>query len=287
MSTKIKIETYLSSPIFTFVVGLLLGGFGLLAMSVASGDMLFQILALILTICGFSVAAYGFMGTLEGKRSKTLTKSELREIRGLSQQLKVSYPTYILKVHKLKEKHKVLHESFPEIRAHSNEFSAHLKMFHNRLAELVAQLHDNLQKQAPIMDDDSTDGIANRILWSDKQIELTQLNTTLKEIANSESPMVPENYRSVLSQVSSDFKRLDSGIIAYHELLIACNRETGVFDTIQELKQEAEEVDALMSQHEAELQKLETDTQSQYELSKLALSMFQERFEKIKANCEF
>jgi len=35
------------------------------------------------------------------------------------------------------------------------------------------------------------------------------------------------------------------------------------------------------------LQKLETDTQTQYELSNMALSMFQERFKEFKAGCEF
>ena len=52
MSAKIKIEPYLSSPIFAFVVGLFLGGFGLLAMRVAADDTLFYVLTWILTICG-------------------------------------------------------------------------------------------------------------------------------------------------------------------------------------------------------------------------------------------
>ena len=50
-------EDYLSSPIFPLVAGLLLGGFGLLAMWVAADDTLFHILALFLTVCGFSAAA--------------------------------------------------------------------------------------------------------------------------------------------------------------------------------------------------------------------------------------
>ena len=287
MSAKIKIETYLSSPVFPLVVGLLLGGFGLFAMSIASGDMLFQVLALILAICGFSAAAYGFMGTLERKQPKKLTKSELQEVRTLSQSLKVRYPTYVLKTHKLKEKHKVLHENFPEVRAHSEEFNRCLKMFQNRLAELEIQLRNNLQGHAPIMSDDSVDGVAKKIRWSDKQIELTQLGTTLKAIADSESPIVPEDYRNLLSRVRSDFKRLDGSVAFYHELLTACTKETTTFDTVLDLKREVEQVDALMSQHEAELRTLETDTQAQYELAKLALSMFQKRFEEFKADCEF
>ena len=68
------LEDYLSSPIFPLVTGLLLGGFGLFAMWVAADDTLFHILALFLTVCGFSAAAYGLMGTLEDKHPKRLTK---------------------------------------------------------------------------------------------------------------------------------------------------------------------------------------------------------------------
>ena len=286
MSAKIKIEPYLSSPIFALVVGLFLGGFGLFAMRVAADDTLFYVLTWILTICGLSAAVYGFMGMLEGKQVRKLTKSHLREVRTLAQSLKVRYPTYILKVHKLKEKYKSLHEEFPEVRRHSEQFKSRIKVFQAGLAELETQLHDNLQKHAPIMDNDNVDGVAKKILWSNRQIELTQLNTALKALEDSESPIVPENYRSVLNRIHGDFKTLDGGVPLYHELLTVCTSKPAVFEAILALKQEVEEIDALLSQRETELQNLETDTQTQYELSKMALSMFQERFEAFKAGCE-
>ena len=281
------LEDYLSSPIFPLVTGLLLGGFGLFAMWVAADDTLFHILALFLTVCGFSAAAYGLMGTLENKQPKRLTKSERQEVLALSQSLKVRYPTYTLKVHKLKEKHEMLHEKFPEVRAYAEEFNHHLKTFQNGLTELETQLHDNLRKHAPVIDNDNVDGVAKKIIWSDKQLELTQLGTALKTLAETESPVVPENYRSVLSQIRKDFKRLDGGVTLYHELLTTCTRETDTFDVIQALKEEVEGVDALIAEHEAELQRLETGTLTQYEMSKMALSMFQERFDEFKAGCEF
>ena len=280
-------EDYLSSPVFPLVVGLLLGGFGLLAISTTGDDALFHSLALILTILGFSVAAYGLMGTLEGKPTKTLTKKELEQVRELSQNLKVRYPTYILQVHKLKEKHETLHEEFQEVRTHSEEFKDRIKAFQTDLTALEAQLHDNLQKQAPIMNDDSVDGVAKKILWSEKQLELTQLEATLKTLAETESPTVPEDYRSILNRIRKDFKKLDGGVTLYHELLTACTRETDPFDTVEALKTEVEEIDALTSQHEAGLLKLETDTQTRYEMSKMALSLFEERFKTFKASCEF
>ena len=281
------LEDYLSSPIFPLVTGPLLGGFGLFAMWVAADDTLFHILALILTIFGFSVAAYGLMGTLEDKQPRKLTKSERQEVLALSQSLKVRYPTYTLKVHKLKEKHEILHEKFPEVRAYAEEFNHHLKTFQNGLAELETQLHENLRKHAPVIDNDNVDGVAKKIIWSDKQLELTQLGTALKTLAETESPVVPENYRSVLSQIRKDFKRLDGGVTLYHELLTTCTRETDTFDVIQALKEDVEGVDALIAEHEAELQRLETGTLTQYEMSKMALSMFQERFDEFKAGCEF
>ena len=287
MSTKIRIEPYLSNPIFLLVAGLLLGGFGFLAIRVAVDDGVFQILAsILLTLCGLSAAIYGFMGVLEGKQVRKLNRSDLQEIQTLSQSLKVRYPTYILKVHKLKEKHDALHEQFPEVRRYSEEFKRRIKAFQAELVELETQLHDNLQKHAPVIDNDNVDGVAKKIIWSDKQIQLTQLGTTLKTLAASENPMVPEHYRGVLNQIPQDFKRLDSGVTLYHELLTACTNETTAFETILALKEEVEEVDALISQHETELLKLETDTQTQYEMSEMALSMFQERFETFKAGCE-
>ena len=287
MSTKIRIEPYLSNPIFLLVAGLLLGGFGFLAIRVAVDDGVFQILAsILLTLCGLSAAVYGFMGVLEGKQVRKLTRSDLQEIQTLSQSLKVRYPTYILKVHKLKEKHDALHEQFPEVRRYSEEFKSRIKAFQAELVELETQLHDNLQKHAPVIDSDNVDGVAKKIIWSDKQIQLTQLGTTLKTLAASENPMVPEHYRGVLNQIHHDFKRLDGGVPLYHELLTACTSETKGFHAVLGLKQEVEEIDALISQHETELLKLETDTQTQYEMSEMALSMFQERFETFKAGCE-
>lgn len=284
MSTKIKIEPYLSNPIFALIVGLLLVGFGFFAMRIAVDDLLFFILVWILTICGFSAAVYGFMGIVEGKRKQI--KGNSQEVRSLSQSLKVRYPTYILKVHKLKEKYEALHEKFPEVRSHSEEFKRRIKASQAALIGLETQLHDNLQKHAPVMDNDNVDSVAKKVLWSNKQIELTQLNTALKTLADSESPVVPERYRSILNRIHSDFKRLDGGVTLYHELLTACTSEISAFEAILALKQEVEEIDTLLLQHEAELQKLETNTQTRYELSQIALSMFQERFEVFKIGCE-
>ena len=287
MSTKLRVESYLSGPMLPLLVGLFLGGFGLLAMSAAGDDTLLHFLALFLTILGFSAAAYGLMGALEGKPIRALTKRELREVRELSQNLKVRYPTYVLKVHKLKEKHEVLHEKMSDVRTYSEEFKARIKAFRTDLTALETQLHENLQKHAPIMDNDSVDGVAKKILWSEKQLELTQFDTSLKTLVETESPIVPEDYRSVLNRIRKDFKKLESGVTLYHELLTACTKETDTFDTVKALKTEVEEIEELTSQHETELGKLETDTRTRHELSKMALSMFEERFRAFKSSCEF
>ena len=279
-------EDYLFSPFFALVVGLLVGGLGLLAMSTSGGAPLFIILALTLMLFGFATASYGFAAIMEEKKVRALTKNEQKKVHALSQSLKVRYPTYTLKVHKLKEKHEMLHEKFPEVRSYAEEFNQHLKMFQSGLTELETQLHDNLRKHAPVIDDDTVDGVAKKIIWSDKQLALTQLGTALKTLAETESPVVPENYRSVLSRIHKDFKKLDSGVTLYHELLTACTRETDTFEVIQTLKEEVEAIDALIAQHEAELQGLETSTLTQYEMSKIALSIFQERFDEFKADCE-
>lgn len=279
--------SYLSNPIFLLVVGLLLGGFGMYGMFTARGDAIFHISALILTICGFSTAIYGLMGTLGDERPKKLTKRELQEVHELSQNLKVRYPTYILKVQKLKEKYEALHENFDEVRKHFEEFKDRTRTFQTTLAELAELLHSNLQKHAPVIDNDNVESIAKKILWSDKQMELLQLDTNLKTLVEKESPITSTEYRCVLNQVRADIKKLENGIALYHELLITSTKETATFDAIQTLKQEVEERDELMAHHEIELQKLAVDTQTQYEFSKMALSLFQERLEEFKTGCEF
>ena len=276
----------MSNPIFQLIAGLLLGGFGLFAMvSSAAGDALFNILALILMLAGFAAASYGFAGTMETKEVRKLTKNERAQVQGLSQSLKIRYPTYILKVHKLKEQYERLHEKFPEVRSYEEEFNDHVKTFQAGLVTLETQLHDNLKKYAPVIDNDDVEGVAKKIIWSEKQIELTQLSTALKTLVETESPIVPESYRSVLRGIHKDFKRLDNGVTLYHELLTACTRETGTFDVIQTLKQDVEDIDALVAAHETELEKLEASTVTQQEMSKMAIAMFQERFEKFKADC--
>ena len=285
MSTRIKIEPYLSNPTFVLGAGLFLIGFGFYAMRTAADDLLLFILVWILTICGFSAAVYGFMGIVEGKGK--WTKGNPEEIRSLSQSLKVRYPTYILKLHTLKERYERLHEKFPEVRTHSEEFKRRTKAFQVDLIALGTELHANLQKHAPVMDRDAVDGIAQKVLWSNRQIALTELNDALKTLEDSESPIVPERYRSVLNRIHGDFKRLDGGVALYHELLTTCTDETAAGDTVLGLKQSVQEIDTLLSQHETELQALETDTRTRYELSEMALSMFQERLETFQADCEF
>ena len=102
------------------------------------------------------------MGTLEDKQPRRLTKSEQQEVQALSQSLKVRYPTYTLQVHKLKEKHETLHEKFPEVRAYAEEFNHQFKAFQSGLVELETQLHDNLRKHAPIIDNDDVDSVAKK-----------------------------------------------------------------------------------------------------------------------------
>lgn len=286
MSTKLRIEPYLTSPVFALVAGLLLGGFGLIATRAVGRYGFFHILAWVLAFGGLSVALYGFVAVVERKPIRKMTKKELSELRTLVQSLKVRYPTYILKVQKLKERYDALQERLPVVREHAETFKGRIRTYQVRLRELERRLRDNLQRHAPVIDNDNVEGIAKKILWSDQQIQLTELENALKTIVETESPMVPETYRAALIRIHRDFKRLESGVTLYHELLTACTREEEPPETLLELKEEVENMDELILAHETELQKLETDTHTQAEISEEALAMFQERFETFKRTCE-
>ena len=194
-----------------------------------------------------------------------------------------------MKVHKLKGKHEALRKKVSEVHAYSEEFKARIKAFQTGLTELKIRLHNNLRKYTPTME--SVDGVAKKILYSEKHLELTQLDTSLKTLVETENPMVPEHYVGILNQIQKDFKKLDDGVTRCSEFLTACTRDPHTFGTAEALKTDVEEINALIShltsQHEAELVKLETDTRTRHELSKMALLMFEERFRKFKASCEF
>ncbi len=52
------------------------------------------------------------------------------------------------------------------------------------------------------------------------------------------------------------------------------------------LKQQVDEIDELIVEHEIQLHNLEIESQTAYEVSEAALALFQKRFEEFKASCD-
>ena len=285
MAGKIRIEPYLLSPGFTLVVGLLLVGFGFFAVKVSTRNLFFFVSVWVLFIFGVSATVYGFMGVLEGKPLRMWNRGDVKAARGLAQELKIRYPTYILKVHKLKETHDRLHAQFGEVRDQEYRFREVIKTFRAELIQLGTVLQESLQQAAPLVESETVEGVAQKIRWTDKQLMLTQLETALETLVGSEAPMHAEDYRNALSRVRTDFKQLEGGTALYHELLTTCTKEKIPFERFSSLKREVAAVDARMAQHETALQTLETDTQTRAALSEMGVSLFQDRLETFRTTC--
>ena len=289
-------------------VGIALGGFGLFAMRVVPDDPLFFVLTFILASSGGAIALYGIVGLLERQPLAKSTEKDLKAIRSLIHDLKVRYPTYILKVQELKAIYDELQDKLPEVRNQSEAFKQQIQVYQAMCAELEVELDYKLQQHAAAMADDNVEGIAKKILWSEQQIQLAELGSTLKTLAETALPITPEAYHSALSRVSPDFKKLERGATLYRDLLTACTNAIAPIETalttqekltksevlaahnlhqeVVRLELSVAEIDARMSTHETELRTLGTDTRARAERAEEALSTLQARFETFKSAAE-
>ena len=210
---------------------------------------------------------------------------KLRKLKSdISKNLKIQYPTYILQVEKLKQKYRELHSKLPEFRDHYEDFRDNIRNLRSVLVNLEIQLKENLRNHASAIDSDSPDGIAKKILWSEKQIQLTQLNETLEKLFGFLTTADLERYRITLTQVSGGFSQLDRGIEFYHDLMVLCHKPDDNHDNVISVKQKVDKVNSLMAQQETRLQELETAIDVKYEETKIELSLFQEQLDEFQAN---
>lgn len=292
----------------TFAVGLSVFGFGFFGRHVLPDDPFLIVLLFFFVFGGGFAAVYGMMGFLERKPLPKSTEKDLKAIRTLVQDLKVRYPTYILKVQELKAIYDELQDKLPEVRNHSEAFKQQIQVYQAMCAELAVQLDHKLQQHASAMADDNVEGIAKKILWSEQQIQLAELGSTLKVLAETAPPITPEAYHSALSRVSPDFKKLERGATLYRDLLTACTNAIAPIETalttqekltksevlaahnlhqeVVRLELSVAEIDARMSTHETELRTLGTDVHRRAERAEEALSTLQARFETFKSGAE-
>ncbi len=277
---KGEITKYLSFPMVLIGSGSFFGVIGWLGLAQAAESIIFFIGAMLLSFSGSMATLCGLMSLERLAPSKQKVRKLKTEI---SKYIKIQYPTFIIQVEKQKQKYQELYRKLPEIRNYCEEFRQDIRNLRLQLSNLEKRLQEKLKNYAPVIDNDSADGIAKKILWSEKQIQLTQFNDSLEKLSRFITTADIERYRGELTHISSALTQLDQGINHYRELMILCNRSDADYDKIISAKQKVDKADNLIIRQENRLQELRTEMATKSESAKMELSLFQEQFDEFKA----
>ena len=276
MEAKGEIRKFFSLPMVLIGSGSFVSIIGWLGLAQAAGGIIFLIGSILLSFSGSMAILCGLMSLERPPPSPT----KLRKLKiETSRNLKIQYPSFILKVEKLKEKNQALYNKLPNLRSYYIQYREDTRNMKSVLVNLDKQLQENLKNHAPIIDSDSADGIAKKILWSEKQIQLTQMNDSFEKLSGLLTTTDLEKYRVALSYISAGLSQLDQGIEYYRELMILCNMKDSEYDNINSIQQKVDRTNELMAQQETRIQNLETEMVTKFEEAKLELSLFQKQLD--------
>ncbi len=283
MTTKADFKKYLSFPVFLISSGSFVGLVGWWGLAQTAGGIIFFIGSMLLSLSGSITTLWGLM-TLEKTEP---SPSKIRKLKhGIAKDLKIQYPSYILQVENLKRKTDELHNKLPYYRSHFENFRNNIRQIGTDLANLEKRLQNNLRKNASTIDNDSAEGIAKKILWSEKQIYLTQLYEVLDELSKFFTSSDLERYRVEITNMNGRFSQLERGTDLYRELMIICNKADSDYDDVVALKQRVDDINNLMSRQEPKLGELETMIEAKYEESKSELLHLQKQINEFNEDFE-
>ncbi len=279
MDTKTEIKKYLSYPMLLIGSGSFFGVIGWMGLANATESILFFIGSSLLSLTGSMTTLCGLMSLERFPPSK----QKIRQLKfDISKHLKIHYPTYIIEVEKFKQKYKELHEQLRSIRTYFEAYRQEVRSLQSELTLIEKQLQQNLKDNAPIIDNDSADAIAKKLLWSEKQIQLAELSELFEKFTQSFLSIDLERYRDELTYISGSLIQLERGIEYYRELMILCSQSYSNYDNIINAKQRVEKVDSLLSQQEKKLAELELKMDTKREEVRFELSQFREMFDDFK-----
>lgn len=274
MLTEPTIKKYLTLPVFLISSGSFVGLIGWWGLAQTAGGIIFFIGSMLLSLSGSITTLWGLL-SLERVEPSPFKIKKLKE--RILKELKIEYPSYILQIENLIRKHVELSNKFPFYRSCFEDFRGDTRLIRTELNNLEKQLENKLRQNAAKIDHDSAEGIAQKILWSEKQIYLTQLNESLEKLTDLFTSSDVEQYRLELTNLKGKISHLEHGTDTYRELMILCNKEDAQYDEIQQLKQKINDLSELMSHQERKLLDLGTWIKTKYEKSKKELSQFRKR----------
>ncbi len=274
MLTDIGIKKFLTFPVFLISSGSFVGLIGWWGLAQTASGIIFFIGSMLLSLSGSITTLWGLL-SLERTEPSSFKIKKLKE--RILKDLKIEYPSYILKVENLTRKHVELSNKFPFYRSCFENFRDDTRLIRTELNNLEKQLENKLRQNAAKIDHDSAEGIAQKILWSEKQIYLTQLNESLEKLTDLFTSSDVEQYRHELTRLKGRITQLEHGTDTYRELMILCNKEDAQYDDIQQLKQKIDDLGELMSHQERKILELGTWIKTKHEKSKKALLQFHKR----------
>ncbi len=281
MDTKNEIKKYLSYPMLLIGSGSFFGVLGWMGLANAAESIIFLIGSSLLSLTGSMTTLCGLMSLERFPPSK----QKIRQLKSdISKHLKIHYPTYIIEVEKSKQKYKELSEQLRSIRTYFEGYQQEVRSLRSELTHIDKQLQQNLKDNAPIIDNDSADAIARKLLWSEKQIQLAELSEQFEKFTRTFSSIDLERYRDELTYISGGLIQLEQGMEYYRDLMILCSQSSTKYDNIINAKKRVEKVDSLISQQQKRLVDLESEMDTKCEEVKFELSQFRERCDDFKTD---
>lgn len=268
-----EITKYVTFPTTLIGTGSFFGIIGWWGLAQAAGSILLFSGSMLLSLSG-SIAT--LVGLLSLEKTKP-NKQRVRKIKSLiANDIKIQYPNYILQVEYIKQQHQTLYDRMSTIWEYRESFKLNILQLRIQLEELQRKLQENLKKNTPIQTDDSVDDIAQKILWSEKEIELSEYQENLDTLSNYLTTSDVTGFRDDLSQISRSLKQLENGIGYYRDLLLFCSQEEeDNYDQILDVKEKVEKTDTLISQQSTRLEELKTKMYTKQEQAEIELSRFQ------------
>ncbi len=278
MNFNAEVQRYFTFPMRLIGIGSLVGVFGCLGLAQTAESILLFIFSMSLSFLGTIVTLCGLMVLEENPPSqKKFRKLKSETIKTI----KIQYPNYIMKLETLKQDYQKLYGKLSDTREYYDISRKELRNLRLELKKIQKELHDKSNITSQIIDNVAPNGIAEKIIWSEKQVKLTEFSEQLDALSQVFTFSHLEQYRNKLSQFDSSLKRLDHGIRYYRELLIHCNdNDDSKYDTVFDIKQKVDTYEKLMIREEKQMEELLVSMENKRDEAKNELTFFMSQLDR-------
>lgn len=281
MDFKIEIRKYLTFPMLLISSGSFFGVIGWMGMATAAESILFSTGSMLLSFSGTITTLCGLMSLERIAPSK----HKIYQLKlDISKNLKIHYPTYIIEVEKSKRKYKELYEQLRSTRTYFEVYRQQVRNIRSELTDLEEQLQLYLKNNAAVIDNDSAEAIAKKLLWSEKQIQLTAFKESLEKLIKFFTSEDLERYRVELTHINGGLLQLEQGIEYYRVLMIMCNQSDTKYDKLINAKDKVEKVDNYITHQQKRIENLENEMDTKCQDTKIELSHFHQQLNDFKAD---